>query len=343
MLYPAGDAEVGTRRASLSTLAGLAASLCAGRPVAAQGAGPLLVKTPAREQVWLVQEGRRHWIADGATFGARAFRWEDVQPVAPAALRLIPPGPALHDGALLRDAASGDVSLVADGRRRRIVDPLSFTLYGLDWGRVQSLPSTVLERTPPGVPAPHALTGQVFPDLPPEFALPPGQNPRPAPDSRLAAALRLVRDYPPTAAWPAFLERFGVTLRVAPVTGGLASYRAADRTLSVDPPFAEADPRALATLLVHETLHAIYDAAGRTGVSGRACIDEEVAAFGAQAAFWAHHWGPDGRADASSDLERDLNRTLTAAADDALTGRVIGTFGYTLRCYFPGAGGSPEP
>jgi hypothetical protein len=332
---------VGTRRASLCTLAGLTAALCGGRPLAAQGDGPLLVKAPAREQVWLMQEGRRHWVADGATFAARAFRWEDVQTVAPAALRLIPPGPALHDGALLRDAASGDVSLVADGRRRRIVDPLSFTLYGLDWGRVQSLPSAVLERTPPGSPEPHALTGQVFPDLPPVVAPPP--TPRPAPDSRLTEALRLMRDYPPTASWPAFLDRFGVILRVAPVSGGLASYRAADRTLSVDPAFAGVDPRALASLLVHETLHAIYDAAHKTGVEGRACIDEEVAAFGAQSAFWAHHWGPEGRPDASSDLERDLNRALSAAADDALTGRVIGTFGYTLRCYFPGAGSSPEP
>jgi hypothetical protein len=337
---------VGTRRASLSTLVGLTAALCGGRSLAAQGEGPLLVKTPAREQVWLVQGGRRHWVADGATFQARAFRWEDVQTVAPAALRLLHPGPALHDGALLRDAASGDVSLVADGRRRRIVDPLSFALYGLDWGRVQSLPSATLERTPPGGPHPHALTGQVFPDVP--LALSPLPTPRPstsrpAPDPRLTAALGLIRDYPPTAAWPAFLERFGVTLRVASVSGGLASYRSADRTLTVDPPFAGADPRALATLLVHETLHAVYDAAGRTGVSGRACIDEEVAAFGVQSAFWAHQWGPEGRPDAGDDLERDLNRTLAAAADDALTGRVIGTFGYTLRCYFPGAGASPEP
>jgi hypothetical protein len=152
-----------------------------------------------------------------------------------------------------------------------------------------------------------------------------------------------VRDYPPTASWPAFLDRFGVSLRVAPVSGGLASYRAADRTLSVDPAFAGVDPRAQGSLLVHETLHAIYDAARKTGVEGRACIDEEVAAFGAQSAFWAHHWGPEGRPDASSDLERDLNRALSAAADDALTGRVIGIFGYTLRCYFPGAGSSPEP
>ena len=257
-----GDAEVGTRRASLSALAGLT-----GCPLRSATLWPRRVR--ARYWSRPRRGSRCGWCRRGAgtgsqtarAFAARAFRWEDVQTVAPAALRLIPPGPALHDGALLRDAASGDVSSSPTDARRRIVDPLSFALYGLDWGRVQSLPPAVLERTPPGSPEPHAVTGQVLPDLPPAFAPPPSppgpprpplpprsatapphQLPLPSPDPRLTEALQLVRDYPPTAAWPAFLDRFGVALHVAPVSGGLASYRAADRTLSVDPAFARARP-----------------------------------------------------------------------------------------------------
>lgn len=310
-------------------------------PGAGTGSERTVVKTPARDAVWLVDAGRRHWIADGAAFRSRGLRWEEVETVSPAALRFLEVGPALHDGALLRDGASGDVYLVGDGRAQRVPDPLSFALYGLEWGRVRPVEGGDLARSERGEPLPHAVTGKRLPEVPPAFAPPPASRARPADEPRLAGALRLIEAYPPTAAWPAFLDRYGVTRRIAPVSGGLASYRSNDRTLTVDPAFVAGDPRAVATLLVHETLHALYDAGMRSGATGRACIDEEADAFAAQSAFWASQWGPAGRPDATTDLEVELNRTLQAAADDALVGRVISTFGYTLRCYIPEAGAGP--
>jgi hypothetical protein len=146
-----------------------------------------------------------------------------------------------------------------------------------------------------------------------------------------------MREYPPTADWPAFLERYGVAVRVVQVPGALAAFRGSDRTLSVDSELAGADPRAVATLLVHETVHAILDATGRSGKRGRACIDEEALAFAAQAAFWAHQFGPSGHPEPTSALEAQLNRTLAAAEDDALTAMVISSFAYTLQCYVPGS------
>jgi hypothetical protein len=337
-----------TRLAVLVVALAVSAATAPTGPVWAGGAGqrepagPHLVKTPTREQVWLVEGGQRRWVADAAAFGARGYRWDDVTVVAPASLRLLAVGPALHDGPLLRDGATGDVYLVGDGQARRVPDPLTFALYGLDWSRVQTVDPGALARYPRGTVLPHALTGQALPDVPTSLAPPPARALRAGADPRLAEPLRLVREYPPTAAWPAFLDRYGVVLRVEPVAGGLASYRASDRTLTVDPEFATADARAVATLLVHETLHAIYDAGHRSGEAGRACIEEEVQAFSAQSAFWAHEWGPDGRPDPATELERELNRTLAAAADDALVGRVITSFGYTLRCYLPDGGGPPE-
>jgi hypothetical protein len=161
----------------------------------------------------------------------------------------------------------------------------------------------------------------------------------------LRAALRLVEAYPPTAAWPAFLRDYGVPIRFGATGGGhsgLASYRAADRALTVEPRLAELDPRVLATLLVHETVHAIYDARGISGASGRACIDEEAHAFAVQSAFWAHHFGLGGQGAPGSDVERELNQTLRWALDDALPGRVLTTWAYTLRCYFPDATRPPD-
>jgi hypothetical protein len=159
----------------------------------------------------------------------------------------------------------------------------------------------------------------------------------PPPDPRLAEPLRLMRSYAPTADWPDFLERYGVALRVAAVPGALAAFRASDRTLSVDPDLVGADPRAVATLLVHETVHAILDATGGSGKSGLACIDEEARAFAAQSAFWAAQVGPAGRPEPATALEKELNHTLAAAEDDALPALVISSFAYTVQCYVPGS------
>jgi hypothetical protein len=305
---------------------------------AGEDAGLRLVKTILRQEVWLLDGRQRRWIADLATFSARGYRWEQVEIIAPAILNAVPVGPADHTGALLRLVPGGEVYLVADGQARLVPDLLSFEAYGLDWNRVQPVQGPALAGTPRGPALPHAVTGAQLPAAPRD--VPAGSGRGQQVDERLRAPLALMAGYPPTADFPAFLTRYGVHLRVAPVEGGLASYRATDRTLTVDPRFAGADPRSVATLLVHETLHAIFDASGRSGKSGRACVDEEAQAFAAQAAFWASHHGRWGMPEATEPLEQELNRVLMAAQDDALAGTVITTWAYTLRCYFPDAGGA---
>lgn len=325
------------------------------------GDASLLVKTPARAQVWQVAGGRRRWIADLATFQARGYRWNDVGLMAPAVLRAIPPGPADHDGALLRDPARGDIYLVVDKQAHRVPDLVTFAAYGLTWDRVASAtvtpatitPATVTPTTtaagstspaiggiPIGDPLPHAVTGGTL--IRPPTRLPPPASLAGTAAPGLRAALELMETYPPTAGWPAFLERFGVTLRFDQAAAGIASYRAAGRTLLVRDEYATLRPATLATLLAHETVHAIRDAAGTSGKSGRNCIDEEVEAFGVQSAFWAHLNGLQGKPAPENTVERELNLILQASLDDALTGAVISTFAYTLQCYFPSLGSDSD-
>jgi hypothetical protein len=225
-----------------------------------------------------------------------------------------------------------------------VPDPVSFAAYGLAWGRVQPASRAALEGLPRGPALPHAATGR------PLGKVAPPRLPAPAPgaardlDPRLGAALRLIEGYPPTASWPDFLARYGVALRFGPVAGApatLAAYRAEGRTLTVGEQHAGLAPGVLATLIVHEMVHALYDANRATGKSGRACIDEEVEAFATQAAFWAHLHGPAGMPAPGNAVEQELNRVLQAALDDALAATVITTFAYTIRCYFPEVGAGP--
>jgi hypothetical protein len=332
------------RAAALAALI-LIALAPAAHPAAA-ASGIRLVKTPARDQVWLLAEGHRQWVADLATFRARGYRWSEVETVAPAVLHALPVRAADHLGPLLSDTASGDVYLVADGQARLVPDLVSFGAVGLDWRRVEPATPAALSRHTRGPPLPHAVAGRPFPELP--ATTPPGSRTPAAaaaaagPDPRLRAALDLVAAYPPTAGWPAFLRERGVATRFGTVTGGHASYNAADRTLTVAEAVQDGGPRALAALLVHETVHAIYDARGSTGQSGQACIDEEAHAFAVQSAFWAHQHGLAGAPSPSSVVEQELNSALQWARDDALFGKMLTTWAYTLRCYFPSAGPSPE-
>jgi hypothetical protein len=313
---------------------------------AAQGERPRLLKTPLRPEVWSVSDGQRRWVTDLATFHARGYRWDDVALVAPAALRALPVGPADHQGQLIWERETGRVYLEVDGQPRHVSDVLSFEAYGLEWRRVQ--PVWRLDRArPAGQPLPHAIAGQPLVALGDTLATVAAQpaRPAPAPESRLQAALHAMAAYAPTADWPAFLARYGVTLQVGQLSGAVAAYRASDRTLTVDQRFAGADSRAVATTLVHETVHAIYDARGQTARQGRACIDEEVQAFATQAAFWAQHRPgarPPETTAAAGSLEAELDRILAVARDDALGGTVLTTWAYTLRCYFPASEAPPD-
>lgn len=325
-------------------------------PPAARAEGPTaaavprLVRTPGGEEVWLVKDGRRTWIADLESFRARGYRWDDVETVAPTALAIMPVEGAVHQQPLLRDGATAAVYLVTGGLRRWVPDVTTFRAMGLRWERVETATSAALARHAAGPPL--ALAAARRP--PSAVTLPPLPAPRPplggqsgrsaaAPrrvDPRLERALQLLDQYELTRAWPAWLERATVSLVVGEVSGGLAGYNARTNTITLHSKQAAASPQALAAILAHESVHALYyhrlgDARQRPG---RLCIEEEADSFAWQAAVWAHIFGLGGKPEPADDVEREHNLVLQRAQDGALDGTVITNWTYMMRCYFPDFG-----
>lgn len=325
-------------RVSLGILLALG-GLALGTGERADADGPRLLKTLSRDEVWLVVDGRRHWITDLGTFRARGYRWDDVELVAPYVLNSLPAGPALSDGHLVRDATTGRIYLVTGSERRHVPDLVSFTLYGLDWSRVGAVSPADLARWRDGPALPLAVTGWPPPEVtaPPLPARPPPSAGAREIDPALLPALTLLRAYPPMQDWPDFLERAGVPLVFERLEGRgiLGAYSPETNRLALSSELRTESPQVLAAILAHETVHAIYH--HRTGVrtTGRACIREEELAFGWQAALWAHLYGPAGKPEPLTELEREQNRILRLALDDSLDAAFITHFTYKLRCYFP--------
>ncbi len=91
---------------------------------------------------------------------------------------------------------------------------------------------------------------------------------------------------------------------------GVGPRRAPKRTIAVSTRWREADPTALATLIVHEGKH-LEDDLARVDVQSReGCIQFEIRAFAEQAVAWQEFHGPGGKAEPQDDLERELNAWL---------------------------------
>ncbi len=325
-------------RVSLGILLALS-YLALGAGERADADGPRLLKTLSRDEVWLVIDGRRHWITDLATFRARGYRWDDVELVAPYILYSLPAGPALSDRQLVRDVATGRIYLVTGTERRHVPDLVSFTWYGLDWSRVGAATPTELARWREGPALPLAVTGWPPPDVtaPPLSARPPPRARVREVDPALLPALALLRAYPPMQDWPDFLERAGVPLVFERLEGRgiLGAYNPETNRLALSSDLRAESPQVLAAILAHETVHAIHHHRTGARTTGRACIREEELAFGWQAALWAHLYGPAGKPEPLTELEREQNRILRLALDDSLDAAFITHFTYKLRCYFP--------
>ncbi len=53
---------------------------------------PILLKCPTSPHIYLLEEGRKHWVKDIPTFEAEGYRWNDVSFVGCADLRAVPDG-----------------------------------------------------------------------------------------------------------------------------------------------------------------------------------------------------------------------------------------------------------
>jgi len=83
------------------------------------------------------------------------------------------------------------------------------------------------------------------------------------------------------------------------------------RSIIVSTRWQRADPKAIATLLVHESKHLEDDIAGIDPRTAEVCFDFEVRAFTQQAMAWQAFYGPNGKAEPRDDLDAELNAWLS--------------------------------
>jgi hypothetical protein len=82
------------------------------------------------------------------------------------------------------------------------------------------------------------------------------------------------------------------------------------RTIVVDTRWQGSDPKAIATLIVHEAKHLEDDLAGIEPNTPELCYQFEIRAFTQQVLAWQTLYGPNGKAEPQDDLDDELNGWL---------------------------------
>jgi hypothetical protein len=106
-----------------------------------------------------------------------------------------------------------------------------------------------------------------------------------------------------------------VVIEVAPIPslpGALGGFYPQERRIVLRPVLFEdgVDIAVLATMLLHELVH-VQQYANRSP-GERACYEDEIEAFRAQAIFWMDAYGPNGKQPATSRTEIGLNNLVMA-------------------------------
>jgi hypothetical protein len=83
------------------------------------------------------------------------------------------------------------------------------------------------------------------------------------------------------------------------------------RSIIVSTRWQRADPKSIATLLVHEAKHLEDDIAGIDPRTPEVCYEFETRAFTQQAIAWQSFYGPNGKAEPRDDLDAELNAWLS--------------------------------
>ncbi|HEV8635837.1 MAG TPA: hypothetical protein VG370_16555 [Chloroflexota bacterium] len=208
-------------------------------------------------------------------------------------------------------------------------------LYGLPTSRPQRLGPFVVQRFQrvalqrwveevPGMPPVGSVVRVLGGDLLKEAGLLPGQAVLPAAadsararfDSDLLARLNLLAELPAGQPLHAIAMQAPVAFvwaPLAPEVGGLFSARR--RWIAINVRWREADPKAIATVLGHELSH-LRDVIERKPLWTQAgCFETEQTAFRAQAAIWEAFYGPRGKRDPGTEIERQQNYILAGLKD----------------------------
>src|SRR5262249_46903665 len=134
-----------------------------------------LIKGMSHPEVYVIQNGQRHWIPDPATLQSR-WSWDQVQTLSDGDVDVIPLGDPIPsvlsgqkwpDGALVTAPPAPEIYIVQGGQRHWIPNPQTFIANGYAWDAVEAIPTSVINTIPLGAPVPAISrfivdTGDVF-------------------------------------------------------------------------------------------------------------------------------------------------------------------------------------
>ncbi len=129
-----------------------------------------VIKSQPRPEVYVVQNGQRHWIPDPSTLQAK-WSWSQVQTLDKSVVDAIPLGDPVPsalsgqkwpDGALLMAPPASEVYIINSGQRHWIPDPATFQAGNYSWDAVESVPADILNAIPLGAQIP--VTSQLMVD-----------------------------------------------------------------------------------------------------------------------------------------------------------------------------------
>ena len=252
-----------------------------------------LLQAVGDDKLYVVEGGKRRWVTDGASLQQLRVDGSHLQQVTRSDLDALPPGRAIHQFPLARDAATGRVYLItqeadlATPRKHWIRDLDSFTQLGFDWSEIAPDGQIRIDLYP-YAPAltylPQSMEQTAYETAAGQFTSVPAWRLQ-TEDERLLLGLTLANTY--GAAWraqvaPTFAAR-GTWIQWADLPEGVGgafqprlNLIAVSRALQ-DEPFG-----VIAAVIAHEGLHATSPHSGST----QSCYDEEVQAFTLQAATW---------------------------------------------------------
>jgi len=142
----------------------------------------------------------------------------------------------------------------------------------------------------------------------------------PVRNTHVNSALSLLDANPSTTHLRQVLDSNRVAIQFVPMAPGVyARYSVVRHVVEIDDRWRDGDETTLAAVIAHEATHAQDAVSGYLSSGGAdACIDSEVRAFRASALFWIAAYGPGGKVDPRTELDRQLNAVAERQLHDPL-------------------------
>ena len=115
-----------------------------------------LVKAIGGSKIYVIQDGKRHWISTLELFVSRGFQWNQVTEADGGFLRSIPEGLpfGVGEGSIVKGSTGNKVYVIESGLRRWIPTLTTFYVRGYQWEHLVVLNDEALNSIREGAPLP---------------------------------------------------------------------------------------------------------------------------------------------------------------------------------------------